>query len=79
LTFRVDSGSAGVCSCGTYWAGLEQRSDIICCGPQEINLLRIMGADGTDLQDGVTITVQRVGLSEMLGHFDIRSLTVHAL
>jgi hypothetical protein len=38
-----------------------------------------MGADGTDLQDGVTITVQRVGLSEMLGHFDIRSLTVHAL
>jgi hypothetical protein len=39
-----------------------------------------MGADGTDFQDSVTmISVQHVCLDDMLGHFDIWSLTGHAL
>jgi hypothetical protein len=68
LAFRIDSESAGVCACGTYLAGLEQKSDIICCGLEEINLLGIMGPGGTDFQDSVAISVQRISLDGMLGH-----------
>jgi hypothetical protein len=38
-----------------------------------------MGPGGTDFQDSVAISVQRISLDGMLGHFDIWSLTFHAL
>jgi hypothetical protein len=48
------------------WSGTEVRLSSAVAS-QEINLLRIMGADGTDFQDGVAITVQRVGLERHVG------------
>jgi hypothetical protein len=50
---------------------MQQWSTIICCGLVEINLLGIMGADGTDFQDSVAISVQRIGLEGMWGTLNL--------